>query len=173
MRGIQDGPLNGYAPVVGAVVAYNTFVDCKQPLLIGFADEDVEADAPPRDCRISGNIVVGKRAPLVTVLGDAPGLAGSGNVVFGVESGLPAAITARTADPLLRAVPSGWQEPDAESPARAFGPADDTAPESDILGRARGARPDAGCLQFTVSGGDLRPLSRGDVGPAWSRSTQP
>ena len=39
MNGVPDGALDSYAPVVGAVVAHNTFVDCKVTMELGLGPE--------------------------------------------------------------------------------------------------------------------------------------
>lgn len=56
MNGIPNGALNGYAPVVGAIVSHNTFVDCKVTFELGHA-EGKKQSANPTNCRISHNAV--------------------------------------------------------------------------------------------------------------------
>ncbi|MEO1524209.1 MAG: polysaccharide lyase 6 family protein [Planctomycetota bacterium] len=54
MNGLSDGPLNGYAPVRGAVVAYNTFLDCKVSMEFGVKLK--ENPVAPSLCRINHNV---------------------------------------------------------------------------------------------------------------------
>ena len=55
MNGITDSPLNGYSPVRNALVAHNTFVDCKVSLEIGVGAGEQQSVAPA-DCRITHNV---------------------------------------------------------------------------------------------------------------------
>lgn len=54
MNGIPDSPLSGYAPVRGALVAHNTFVDCKVSIEIGVGAGKKQS-ADPAACRITHN----------------------------------------------------------------------------------------------------------------------
>ncbi len=54
MNGISDGPLNGYAPVVNAQIAHNTFIDCKVSMELGVRGSK-KATIAPQSCRITHN----------------------------------------------------------------------------------------------------------------------
>jgi poly(beta-D-mannuronate) lyase len=54
MNGIPDGPLNGYAPVRDALIAHNTFVDCKVTIEIGVGAGKKQSAAPAA-CRVTHN----------------------------------------------------------------------------------------------------------------------
>ncbi len=54
MNGVPDSPLNGYAPVRQAVVAHNTFIDCKVTMEFGVGD--AENTEVATDCLISHNV---------------------------------------------------------------------------------------------------------------------
>ena len=54
MNGIPDSPPSGYAPVHGAVVSHNTFVDCKVSLELSVGAGEKQSVAP-MDCRITHN----------------------------------------------------------------------------------------------------------------------
>ena len=56
MNGVPNGALNGYAPVVGAIVSHNTFVDCKVTFELGHGAGKKQS-ANPTNCRISHNAV--------------------------------------------------------------------------------------------------------------------
>lgn len=57
MNGIEKSPLSGYFQVKRAKIERNTIVDCKQSIVIGFADDDVKANLPPTDVTFGGNTV--------------------------------------------------------------------------------------------------------------------
>ena len=54
MNGIPNGPLSGYAPVRKALVAHNTFVDCKVSMEFGVKSSK-KVSVAPSDSRISHN----------------------------------------------------------------------------------------------------------------------
>ncbi len=54
MNGIQDGPLNGYAPVLNAQVAHNTFIDCKVSIEFGVSPSK-KVSVAPTSCRVTHN----------------------------------------------------------------------------------------------------------------------
>jgi poly(beta-D-mannuronate) lyase len=167
MTGIENSPLNGYSPVVDALIACNTFVDCKQTLLIGLADDDVQATVPPRDCVITANVLTGRRGPLVTVREIGDGVRGESNLVFGAEAGFPPDVQFTTADPRLSGT-EVMKRPAPGSPAigAAAGIADVS---TDIDGQPRPGRFDIGCDQASTAEILHRPLHRADVGPSWSK----
>lgn len=55
MNGVPNSPLNQYAPVKNAVVAHNTFIDCKVALEFGIGAGKKQSVAPA-DCVISHNV---------------------------------------------------------------------------------------------------------------------
>lgn len=48
---------NGYEPAHGAKVFHNTFVNCKQPLNLGFTNDRVKSPVAPRDVIVANNLV--------------------------------------------------------------------------------------------------------------------
>ena len=54
MSGIPDSPLNRYAPVKNALIAHNTFIDCKVSMEFGVRSSK-KISAIPQDCRVSHN----------------------------------------------------------------------------------------------------------------------
>ncbi len=55
-NGIADSPLNGYGPVRRAQVLNNIVVDCRESLVMGYADKDAKkAKVVPADCVFRGN----------------------------------------------------------------------------------------------------------------------
>ncbi len=57
MNGIPDSPLSGYAPVREALIAHNTFLDCKVSMEFGVASSP-KVSVAPADCRVSHNVFV-------------------------------------------------------------------------------------------------------------------
>ena len=55
MNGIPDGPLNGYAPVDGAVISHNTLVDCKVSIEFGVGAGTKQSSAPT-NCTVTHNV---------------------------------------------------------------------------------------------------------------------
>jgi poly(beta-D-mannuronate) lyase len=69
MNGIPDSPANGYLQVKNASITNNTFVDCKQSLLVGLSDEDQKNQTlEPVDCLFDGNLVLTQNRPVFTML---------------------------------------------------------------------------------------------------------
>jgi poly(beta-D-mannuronate) lyase len=65
MNGIPNGPLNGYAPVEGAIVAHNTLINCKSSIEIGVGAGSRNRVVVPKDCLIANNVInSGSFAPL-------------------------------------------------------------------------------------------------------------
>jgi len=54
MNGIPDSPLHGYAPVQDALIAHNTFVDCKVSMEFGVRSSEKNS-VVPTGCRVSHN----------------------------------------------------------------------------------------------------------------------
>src|SRR5690606_16502080 len=60
MNGIPDSPANGYVQVKRAIIAFNTFMGCRESLILGLADKDESNQRlPPEDCVIANNLLVG------------------------------------------------------------------------------------------------------------------
>jgi poly(beta-D-mannuronate) lyase len=89
MNGIKDSPANGYLQVKNAVVASNSIFDCKHSVLIGFADEDVQAVMPP-ECRFESNAIRTRGAPAVELVEPVASLKWVKNTVGGGETGISA-----------------------------------------------------------------------------------
>ncbi|MBL9081752.1 MAG: polysaccharide lyase 6 family protein [Planctomycetales bacterium] len=92
MNGLVDSPANGYFQVRRAVVRHNWFVDCKETIVVGNADEDQSKQTlPPADCTFQENQVVVRDRPVFVVGTPPQNLQGEANRFAGGELGLGAA----------------------------------------------------------------------------------
>ena len=82
MNGIPNSPANGYEPVEGAIVAHNTFYDCKRSILIG-GDNDEKSQIPPSKLVVINNAIVSRRGPLIDVRDGVAKITWHGNLCFG------------------------------------------------------------------------------------------
>ena len=79
MNGIPNGPLNGYAPVRNALVANNTFIDCKVSVEIGVGAGKKQT-SDPRDCRITHNAFAPDKWELARIHTDESGVHWAANL---------------------------------------------------------------------------------------------
>ena len=64
MNGIIDTPASGYDGVERAIIAHNTFYDCKRTILIG-RDNKSKRQVAPKQCLFANNVFVSRRGPIV------------------------------------------------------------------------------------------------------------
>ena len=169
VNGIPNSPLNRYFQVKDAVVAFNTFVNCKYTFVFG-AGASEEATLPPANLTVANNVVqTDSRKPVITVEAMPTGTRWEGNVFYGSSLGLPERPEGiAAADPMLR--PSGliWR-PAAGSPVFGAATGDEYGwVDHDIDGQPRTAVPeDAGADTRSDAAVVYKPLSPSDVGPSW------
>ncbi len=168
MNGIPSSPLAGYDQVKRALVAFNTIVNCRESIRIGYQSPTRhEATLPPVDCMFAHNVVVGRGSPLVRVQTAPERMVWRGNFFSG-ESGVKDEVRTQPGDPKLEQARDGLWRPSAQSPV--IGAVADTTlvvPE-DIDGQARPATgKDAGCDQRSEEPVRFRALNAQDVGPTW------
>ena len=89
MNGIKDSLANGYLQVKKAEVIGNSIMDCKHSILIGYADEDVQALMPP-ECDLRDNSVAVRGGKVIELVEPSAKLKWKGNRVAGDELGIPA-----------------------------------------------------------------------------------
>ena len=82
MNGIPNSPANGYEPVEGALIANNTFYDCKRTMLIG-GDNDEKSQVPPTKLIIANNAIVSRRGPLIDIEEGVRDITWHNNICFG------------------------------------------------------------------------------------------
>lgn len=80
MNGVPNSVINRYHQVRDAVIERNSFVNVARITFAAGADE--ERSAPPLSSRFERNLVIGSgTGPVITAVGDASGIAQSGNVM--------------------------------------------------------------------------------------------
>ena len=172
MTGLEDSPLNGYSPVKDAVVAFTTIIDCKQPLVMGYADEDVDATVPPADCVVANNLILGRGGLVVFPHREAVGLRAERNLVWNGESEPGFGLERLAEAPDITPSDAGWQQAGPALPRSDDGSSAPRKPTIDIEGQPRPASPQVGCDEFSREKPRFRPLVRGDVGPSWQRTNR-
>lgn len=88
MNAIENSPLNGYFQVKRATIAGNVVVDCKQSIVIGYADEDVTAKLPPIDCVFDGNVVWAGKGKAIDLIDATASLAWKNNRMVAPSLGI-------------------------------------------------------------------------------------
>ena len=78
MNGIPNSPLDGYAPVRNALVAHNTFIDCKVSMEFGVSASK-KISAAPSSCLISHNAFLPDKWELFRIHDKPQGFTWTGN----------------------------------------------------------------------------------------------
>lgn len=171
MNGIENSPADGYVPVKNAVVAFNTFVNCKETFVIGATEED-EVSVPPADCVIANNLIVSRR-PAIIVQTPPNSTKWVGNLLY--QSGDADVVVEgvkQVHSSLLQPAGELWR-PMQQSPAIDTAEGEFDWVRLDIDGQERGAAKDVGCDEvMSQSPGRTRPFYD-SVGPAWKRPRSP
>ena len=170
MNGVPDSPLNRYFRVQRALIAFNTFVDCKVNLLIG-AGKDTELTLPPLNCVIANNIVRSTYGPLIQYADTPVNMIYAGNLFHGASLGIaqPAGIT--VSDPKLIKDTAGIWRPGSDSPAIGQAVPTEGDVTIDMDGQARASTTDIGADQSSIAPVTSRPLTTEDAGPGWMHQT--
>lgn len=171
MQGLEDTPLNGYFQVKNAIVAFNTFVNCDNSVLIGLSDTltgtDRETTQPPVDCKIANNIIRSTKNKLVDQRITSASMVWEGNIMFGTTLGIGVNSGITVTDPRLAQTTDGLWRPIASSVALGSAQGDYSFITTDIDGQARPLVKDAGCDQSSPAPSVRKPLAPADVGPGW------
>ncbi len=171
MNGVPDSPLNRYFQVKRAVIAFNTLVDCRYPLIIG-AGEDAELSLAPENCTIANNVIQGSFK--VITREDTPvNFFWEGNFFWGTSLGMTQPDGITFVNPGLALATDGMWRPDSTSPVRGAAAGNYPFVIDDIDGQLRSAPLDAGADQMG-SGAVLRkPLTAAEVMPDWMKDAVP
>ncbi len=171
MNGVPSSPLNRYQRVERALIAFNTFVDCQEAIVIGNVSSRGDATLAPLDNTIANNVMQlsgSQRAykyvtpPLSTAY--------EGNLWFGGTLGISTTTGITQASPLLARAADGLMRPHTGSPA--IGGAAGSYPTviEDMDGQPRADPKDAGADQAGSGPIEFTPLTPQDVGPDWMKS---
>ena len=166
MNGIPRSPAAGYAPVRRALIAHNSFVECKRTMVIGISES--KTTIPPSDCLIINNAIASRRGPMIDILSNVSRFQWHANLCSGDgELGIePSKGVRRTDQPLFQKRGSRW-ELFATSPLINAGQRNSDLPTIDYSSRARDDSPDIGCDEWPSKGPGESGLSV-TVGPTWS-----
>jgi poly(beta-D-mannuronate) lyase len=165
LNGVPNSPLNRYFQVKNALVAFNTFVDCRYSMIIG-AGSDNERTLPPQNCTIANNVIL-TSFTAIRQEHDPIDLTWQGNFVQSPSLGIsqPEGITLAEVD--LSPAADGLWRPSATSPLIGAAQGDYSDIVQDMDGQSRTSPKDAGADQISQEPVVNRPLTAHDVGPAW------
>lgn len=164
VNGVPDSPLNRYFQVRNATIAFNTFVNVREALVMG-AGKSSEQSLAPDSVLIANNVVHTGRGPVVRYV-DAPlYVQYASNIFHGAPVGLPETDGITSTDPLLEARGALWR-PAATSPVIGAAAQLDYV-TIDIDGQSRDAAPDIGADEVASGPVIYPPLLRQDVGPPY------
>ena len=169
MNGIPDGPLNGFAPVKDAVVAYNTLIDCKVTMEIGYGKRDKQT-AAPSDCLFANNIFSSGKWTPFRVHADPVGFVWEGNKQQKGRDYTGQLVEFDRVSLRLRRSDDILMRPTDPNPLQTTALAKIAKMEvkNDIDGQPRGVVAIAGCDDPSTS---LRKLaSPADTGPIWRQT---
>ena len=172
MQGLVDSPLNGYFQVKRATIAFNTFVNCTNSLLLGLSGTlsgtTNGTTLPPVDCIIANNLVLQPAGKIVDQRITPQNLLWQANIFFGTTLGITTNSGILRVDPLLTLADGLWR-PGSNSPAlgAALGSYDFVV--EDFEGQPRPALKDIGCDQNSLAAKLYPPLASTNVGPFWMR----
>lgn len=168
MNGIPNSPAFGYDQVKRALVAFNTVVNCRESLVIGYiSPKRTEPILAPQNCTFANNLIVSTAGPLVRTMTAPLGTTWEGNIIFGAAAGLPASAGLAARDPKLQQAADGMWRPAMGSSAIGAAGGKFAAVTSDIDGQPRAAPSDVGCDQQSSAPILHHPLTAADVGPIW------
>lgn len=171
MNGVANSPLNRYFQVKNSLIAFNTFVDCRFPIILGVG-KNTELILPPENCVIANNVVM--TSFKIITQEDVPiNLIWQGNIMLGSSLGIPKPAGIVLADPKLYLGDDGLWRPDSASPV--IGAAEGIYPFilDDMDGQSRGLNKDVGADQTSHELILRRPLKANDVMPNWMKNPLP
>ena len=161
--GVPNSPLNRYFQVKRAVVAFNTFVDCRNSFTIGYGTSN-DQSLPPVDCTLADNIAVSDD-DLISYDADPVNMMYEGNIMHG-DLGIPQPDGVTLSDPLLKLEGELWR-------LSAASPAIDAAVGvyefviDDMDGQIRTDAFDVGADERNKLPILRGPLGAASTGPAW------
>jgi poly(beta-D-mannuronate) lyase len=148
MNGLKDSPLHGYFQVKRATIAFNTFLNCKSALVLGYVSDNPKgADLPPLDCVFAHNVLRTSKGALVTHISSPINWKPSANSFEPKPSQMRE----------LEVLQSGARDSVTGFPEIT----------EDIEGQPRGAQKDIGCDQKSDAPVKYKALTKETTGPGW------
>lgn len=169
--GMIDPMLTEYFQVTNCLIAFNTVVDCRGPLV----NLDAGYRAPrrvlrPQQVTIANNIFAAQPGSRLIAGKEGADFKWLGNITTG-EADQTRGF--RVLDPGLERAGDGLWRPAATSPARAAAVGNFPQITTDMDGQPRTGKFDVGCDQISNARILSRPLTEADVGPAWKHAPKP
>ena len=167
--GIPNSKLNEYFQVKRALIAFNTFVNCRQVFEIGNVKGERGRMLTPEDVVIANNLVCVSQTdrPIVTLVDTLFNGKWEGNLFYGGDIGIEST-GIFVADPQLEQV-DGLYRLGEKSPAIDLATGDYSNIVWDLDGQNRAGKKDVGCDEWSTEKVQNRPVTKGDVGPVWMR----
>lgn len=165
MNGIPNTPPHGYSRVMGATVAFNTFVNCRSCLAVGLGNKT--AVVPPSHCAVANNLFLVSGGQLLDMRTEPEEFTWQGNLIQS-NSPVPSSVGNRVSNLRLRQGDDGLWRPLPESPALGAAEGDFPQVASDIDGQPRPPAKDVGCDQVSPFEPIGKPVGPDDVGVSWN-----
>jgi poly(beta-D-mannuronate) lyase len=167
MNGVPDSPLNRYFRVKNAVIAFNTFIDCRYNIVIG-TGADEELSLVPENSIIANNVFLNSENPVVTFITQPENFRWEGNIYYNAEPGISDKGMINS-DPELSEEENNFRKIQSSSSIidKAEGMYDFI--KTDIEGHPRKGKKDIGCDEYSDEEGGRAPLTGNSVGPEWMR----
>lgn len=153
MNGLVDSPLSEYFQVEDAIVAYNTFIDCKVAMTIG-VEASKKQPLVPKNCHVLNNLYIGRRNE-IREEAKPENMKQEGNMRMNAIS-----------DTKFQKDESGIWRPTAASSTLGKADMEWSQIKDDIDGEKREATFDVGSDQFGTK--TRPPLTRDNVGMDWN-----
>lgn len=166
-----DGqPLTKHFRIRDAVIAFNTFVNNRNNIEVGYDGEGFQGNwwrLPPTGLTIANNIIVGSKDTLIRLFAPPVNSRWEGNIAFAEQGAVVSASViegVRVVNPQLVETNGLWH-------LSKMSPAIDAAVglfpsvKKDIDGQKRGPKKDVGADEFSTAQITNRPLTPRDVGP--------
>ena len=168
MMGVPNSPLNAYFQVADAIIAFNTFVNCRTTFEVGVVNtERDDMTLPPVRSIVANNLVAQPGKSVVLAHTEGAAIAYEGNIVDDAPGSrpLPDGFVLRTVS--MRRSPDSLWRPD--TPPAASG--EYAWVLTDMDGQARPEAKHAGADEPLPGPALRRPMTAGDTGAAWFRPT--
>lgn len=160
MNGVPNSPLNRYFRVKNALVAFNTFINCRYNIIIGTGADD-ELSLVPENSIIANNIFLNSPNPVINRITEPQNFKMEGNIYFNTSPGTDSAGFINKEPQYYKNC--FWKLSGAD--LQSEGKYDFIS--YDIEGQKRGEIKNPGCDQYSHAVVLNKPLSRKDTGPVW------